>query len=404
MATYKYEVIQADGTKRTGTIEAASQDVALADLKAGGNFVTSLTLGSALDKDFSIQIGAPVSTRELSVFCRQFQSLLTSGVTAVDAVDMLGQQSENKVFKAALEDIKDKIEQGETIAQAFSVYPKIFPDIMVQMIAAGEASGALETAFDRVGKQFETDARTAGAVKKALIYPIVLICVIIGVVIVMMVYIVPNFTSSFAEVGAELPGITKAVMAVSDFFVQKWYIMLGAIIALVVTIKAVGATDKGAVLFGRLALKAPLFGNLTIKTASARLCSNMSTLMASGITMVEAVGIVEKLMDNRVVKDTMKDAKKEVEIGVPLSVPLEQSGVFPPMVYQMIRIGEETGNMESMLDKISDYYDEEVQMATESLLAAMEPLIIIVMAGVVVPIILAILMPMFSMYSAVENA
>ena len=130
----------------------------------------------------------------------------------------------------------------------------------------------------------------------------------------------------------------------------------------------------------------------------------MSTLMASGITMVEAVGIVEKLMDNRVVKDTMKDAKKEVEIGVPLSVPLEQSGVFPPMVYQMIRIGEETGNMESMLDKISDYYDEEVQMATESLLAAMEPLIIIVMAGVVVPIILAILMPMFSMYSAVENA
>ena len=232
-----------------------------------------------------------------------------------------------------------------------------------------------------------------------MIYPIVLILVIIAVVIIMMVKIVPTFTESFAEIDAKLPDITLAVMAISDAVVASWYYVLGVAALAAFLLREFKKTETGAFLFGRLALKLPLVGDLSIKSASARLARTLSTLMASGITLIDAIGIIEKIMGNEVVKRALHHAQEEVEVGTPLSVPLEESGVFPPMGYHMVSIGEETGNMEAMLDKIADYYEDEVEMATQSLLAVLEPLIIIMMAVIVVPIILAIMMPMFSMYN-----
>ncbi len=401
MASFKYEIIKPDGKNKKGTIEANTLELASSELRSDGSFIVSIKAASALDKDVEIHIGAAVKPRELSVFCRQFESILNAGVTAIDALDMLAEQTENKTFKAAIQNVRDDVQKGDSLSIAMEKHPKVFPEIMIHMVNAGEASGSLDVAFNRLGMQFEKDSRLKGMIAKSMIYPIILIVVIIVVVIIMMVKIVPTFTSTFDEVGAELPAITKIVMAISDFLVHSWYWMAGGIFALCFIAREFKKTERGALLFGRISLKIPLFGTLNIKTASATFTRTLSTLTASGIPLVDALGIVEKLMKNAIVKQVLHRAQKDVTEGVALSKPLEDSEVFPPMVYHMVRIGEETGNMEDMLDKISEYYDEEVEMATQALLAAMEPLIIVLMALIVVPIILAIMMPMYSLYSSI---
>lgn len=398
MPSYKYEIIGPDGKPKSGTIEAANLEVASGELKSGGSVIVSIKKASALDKDLEIHIGKAVSVRELSVFCRQFESVLNAGVTVIEALDMLAEQTENKSFKSALEDVRDSVQKGESLAAAMAEHPKIFPDLMIQMVAAGETSGGLDKAFNRMGGQFEKDAHLKGLIVKSMIYPVILILVIIVVVAIMMIKIVPTFTSQFDEVGGELPGITLTVMAVSDFFVHNWYFLVIAIVGIVIFCREFKKTEKGAEIFGKIGLKAPLFGNLNIKTAAARMTQTLATLMASGIQMVDAIHLVADMMSNEIVKRALKKAEDEVTRGIALSKPLADSGVFPPMVYHMIEIGEETGNMEEMLDKVAEYYNEEVEMATQSLMAALEPLIIVIMAVVVVPIVLAIMLPMYSLY------
>lgn len=401
MATFRYEVMQADGKRRKGTLEANNRDAAADELKKNGDFILTLVDAGALGKEIEISIGNKVKPKELALFCKQFESILAAGVTIIEALQMLGEQTENKHFKKAIEDIHDRVQRGETLAGAMSNHPKVFPEIMIQMMNAGEASGSLEISFHRLSIQFEKDAHLKALVAKSMVYPIILICVIIGVVALMMIKIVPSFTSTFDELGGSLPGITLAVMAVSDFFVDYWWVMVLVIAGGFFLYREVGKTEAGAMLFGRIALKAPLFGNLTIKSASASLTRTLSTMLASGITLVDAMEIVARIMKNRVVRTVLMQAQKDITQGVALSVPIRESGIFPPMVHHMIKIGEETGNMEDMMDKVADFYDEEVEMATQALTSALEPLIIIVMAGVVVPIILAVMMPMLSMQNAI---
>ena len=382
MPSYKYEVIGPDGKPQTGTIDASNLEVATAELKSGGNTIVSLSKANAFNKDLDIHIGKAVSVRELSVFCRQFESVLNAGVTVIEALNMLAEQTENKTA-------------------AMAEFPKIFPPLMIQMVAAGETTGGIDKAFSRMGGQFEKEAHLKGLIVKSAIYPIILILVIIVVVAIMMIKIVPTFTAQFDEVGGTLPTITRAVMAISDFFVDSWYYMLAIIVGLVIFFKEFKKTENGAIIMGRLALKFPMVGKLNIKTASASMTRTLSTLMGSGIQLVDALALVTDMMKNQIVKNALKKAQEEVSRGIPLSKPLDESGVFPPMVYHMIEIGEETGNMEDMLDKVSQYYDEEVEMATQSLLAVMEPMIIIIMAVIVVPIVLAIMMPMYSLYDSI---
>ena len=401
MPSYKYEVIGPDGKPQTGTIDASNLEVATAELKSGGNTIVSLSKANAFNKDLDIHIGKAVSVRELSVFCRQFESVLNAGVTVIEALNMLAEQTENKTFKSALEDIRDAVQKGDTLSAAMAEFPKIFPPLMIQMVAAGEATGGIDKAFSRMGGQFEKEAHLKGLIVKSAIYPIILILVIIVVVAIMMIKIVPTFTAQFDEVGGTLPAITRAVMAISDFFVNSWYYMLAIIVGLIIFFKEFKKTENGAIIMGRLALKFPMVGKLNIKTASASMTRTLATLMGSGIQLVDALGLVTDMMKNQIVKNALKKAQEEVSRGIPLSTPLQETGVFPPMVYHMIEIGEETGNMEDMLDKIAEYYDEEVEMATQSLLAVMEPMIIIVMAVIVVPIVLAIMMPMYSLYDSI---
>ena len=248
MPSYKYEVIGPDGKPQTGTIDASNLEVATAELKSGGNTIVSLSKANALNKDLDIHIGKAVSVRELSVFCRQFESVLNAGVTVIEALNMLAEQTENKTFKSALEDIRDAVQKGDTLSAAMAEFPKIFPPLMIQMVAAGETTGGIDKAFSRMGGQFEKEAHLKGLIVKSAIYPIILILVIIVVVAIMMIKIVPTFTAQFDEVGGTLPTITRAVMAISDFFVDSWYYMLAIIVGLVIFFKEFKKTENGAII------------------------------------------------------------------------------------------------------------------------------------------------------------
>ena len=403
MATYGYRAITKAGKEVKGSLEADNKDLAMAELRRQELTVIDLGEQSFLTKDIDIQIGGWPKARDLSVMCRQFVSMTKAGVSILESLKMLCEQTENKRLQDALKEVRISVEKGETLADSMAEHPKVFPAIMVNMVAAGEASGSLEIALERVATQLERSHKTQAMVKKAMIYPIAVCVVAIIVTIVMLVMVIPNYETMFEDLGTELPWITQFYVNLSHGIINYWFIIIPVIIALVFAIRAFAKTDVGKHFFGKIALKAPLFGKLTTKSASSMMARTMSTLLGAGVPLIEAVEIVSGVMNNVYFKEAMEDAKEEITIGMPLSRPLQESGLFPPMVYQMIRIGEESGNTEEMLDKLADYYDEEVEMTTQSVLAAMEPLIIVFMALVVGTLVIAVISPIGAMYNGLDN-
>lgn len=403
MATYGYRAITKAGKEVKGSLEADNKDLAMAELRRQELTVIDLGEQSFLTKDIDIQIGGWPKARDLSVMCRQFVSMTKAGVSILESLKMLCEQTENKRLQDALKEVRISVEKGETLADSMAEHPKVFPAIMVNMVAAGEASGSLEIAMERVATQLERSHKTQAMVKKAMIYPIAVCLVAVIVTIVMLVVVIPNYEDMFSQLGTELPWITMMYVNLSHVITNYWYIIIPIIIALVIAIRYFAKTDLGKHVFGKMALKLPLIGKLTTKSAASMMARTMSTLLGAGVPLIEAVDIVSGVMSNIYFKEAMQDAREEITIGMPLSRPLQESGLFPPMVYQMIRIGEESGNTEEMLDKLADYYDEEVEMSVQSLMAAMEPLIIIVLAVVVGGLIAACMMPMMQMYTALDN-
>lgn len=403
MAAYGYEALNSAGKEIKGSVEADNIEAARQALKKQGIQVINIRPQSALTKDINIKVGGYPKPRDMSVFCRQFVSMTKAGVTISEALKMLTEQTENDRLREAAEGVRVSVEKGETLASSLAMYPKIFPALMVHMVEAGEASGSLDVALERMATQFEKSAKTTAMVKKAMIYPIAVCIVALVVVVVMLVVVIPNYATMFDSLGTELPALTKAVQAASNFIIQKWFILVPAIIAIVVLVKMFAETDTGIHFFDKIKLSIPAFKNLEIKTASAQMARTLSTLLAAGVPLVDAVDIVSNVMSNVYFKEALQDCKNEIIIGQPLSRPLEQSGLFPPMVYHMTRIGEETGATEEMLAKQADYYEEEVEAAVASFMAAMEPVIIIVLAAIVLVLVGACLMPMMTMYETLSN-
>lgn len=403
MATYGYEAVDRSGKIIKGSMEANNPDLARAELKKQGLTVVNLGEQSLLTKDINIDLGGKPTSRDLSVFCRQFVSMTRAGVSILEALKMLCEQTENKKLQKALMQVRVDVEKGETLADSMAAHPKIFPSIMINMVAAGEASGSLETSFDRVATQLERNNKTQALVKKAMIYPVILFLVAIAVVIVMLVVVIPSYATIFEDLDTELPGITIAVLAASNFIKQWWYLLLAVVVGLVLAVRAFAVSNTGKHVFGKIALSIPVIKNLVVKSASSLMARTLSTLMGAGVPMIEAVDIVSNVMSNIWFKEALQEVKSQVILGTPLSQPLEECGLFPPMVYHMVRIGEESGNIEEMLDKLADYYDEEVEMAVQSLMAAMEPMIILVLAAIVGVLIAAVLSPMMKMYEALDN-
>ena len=401
--SFAYEAIDKKGATVKSSIEADNIEKAQALLKSQDLIPVHVKEQDALTKDIDLSAlsGGP-DPRAFSVFCRQFVSMSQAGVSLIDSLNMLSEQTENTKLRTAIRAIQTDVEKGESLTVAMR-RQKLMPPLLCSMVEAGEASGSLDIAFDRMATHFEKDAKLKAMIKKAMIYPVIVVIVAIAVVIVMLEMVIPTFTDMFADMDMELPGITLAVISLSEFIAQKWYIIVAVVAAIVIAFRQFKKSAFGEMTLAKIGLKAPLFGALTVKTSSARLARTLSTLLAAGLPLVDAVGITADTMDNKIVKDALIAAKDEIIQGTPLSVPLKQCGLFPPMVYQMTRIGEESGDIEGLLTKLADYYDEEVENATASLTAAMEPMIIIVLAGIVGTLIGSVMAPMASMYQGLDR-
>lgn len=403
MASFSYVAVNGEGKEVKGSIEADNLENARQDAKRKGLTLISIKQSGALSKDLNIDFSKKPNNRDLGVMCKQFVSMQRAGVTMIECLKMLSEQTENKKLQAALQQTRVDVERGDSLANAMGNHKGIFPEIMINMVSAGEASGNLDVALERVATQLDRSAKTQAMVKKALIYPIAVFVVAIVVSIVMLVVVIPTYSVMFEDLGTELPAITKMYVAMSDTLVHYWFIIVPIVGGAIFGIISFSKTKSGKYFFGKLALRVPVLSNMTVKSASSLTARTLSTLLGAGVPLIEAVDIVSGVVTNVYFQDALKVAKDEITIGMPLSRPLEECGLFPPMVYHMIRIGEEAGNTEEMLDKLADYYDEEVEMAVQSLMAAMEPMIIVVLAVVVGGMVAACMAPMLTMYQALDN-
>ena len=403
MAIYSYVAVDPQGKEKKGTMEVENGGELRLRLKTDGLILMSFEEISKLQKGLELDFGKMPGSRDFSVFCRQFVSMTQAGVTILETLKMLGEQTQNKKLSEAINNTRISVEKGETLANSMRGERAVFPDLLINMVEAGEATGALEVAFDRMAVQFEKDARMKALLKKAMVYPIMVGIVAVGVIVMMLVFVIPNYVTMFDDLGVELPMVTQMVVAASNFFVNFWPLIGGIVVGTVIGLKYYGKTDSGKHIFGELVLRIPIFGDLALKNSCARYARTMSTMLAAGIALDEAVDITAGTMGNAVMEDTLRHCKAEILQGVPISQPLEKSGRFPPMVYQMTKIGEETGDMEGLLTKLAEYYEDETEIATESLMAAMEPLIIIVLAGVVGFLVMAVMSPMMAMYGGLDN-
>lgn len=400
METFSYTAVGADGKEKKGTVIAETREDAARSLKDQGLLPMSIGKQSALDKDINFSFGKKgVKVRDLSVFCRQFSSIIKAGVNVINALSMMSEQTENKKLKAAIKNVQSNVEKGETLSSAMSSEGDIFPSLLISMVAAGEASGSLETAIERMAIQFEKDAKISGMVKKAMIYPIILIIVMIGVVIAMMMFVIPNFMDMFEGLDAEMPFMTVMVINMSNFILDRWWLLILIVVGIVFAYKSYYKTDAGRHVIDRIKIKIPVFGVLTVKTACARFSRIMSTLLSAGMPMISAIEIAAGTMDNVLFKDALQKVRSGVALGMGFSQQIGVTRLFPAMLVHMVGIGEETGNIEDMLTNVANYYDEEVELATQSVTALMEPMIIIVMAVVVGALVLAIYQPMITLYS-----
>ena len=404
MATYTYVIIDDAGKQKKGSINGDSREKVMDKLKKNGATIVSLNDAGALNRDIEISFLQPKpKPRDMAVFCRQFVSIVSAGVPVLSALEMLSEQTENKKLAAAVDKCRSSIERGETLAQSMAESPDIFPSMFITMVEAGEASGSLETSFTRMAEQYEKTAKLRATVRKATTYPIVILVIAAIAVGILLTKVVPTFEDMLNDLGIPLPGITKFVIAASSFLQEWWYIVIAVGVLIVLGLRVFKGSETGAHLLGKLALKLPIFGKLTYKTASARMARTLSTLLVSGLPLIQALEITANTMTNVFFKEELLAARDAVAMGSNLSEPLAEGGLFPPLLHHMLSIGEETGAIENMLDKLAEYYEDEVKQATEQVMAAIEPLIILLLAGVIGTIVLAVIMPMASMYSGLQN-
>lgn len=403
MPGFSYVAVDQTGRETKGSMDAENRERAAEQIRKSGLVPLSIKEQGVLNKEIDFSLGRKVKPRDLSVFCRQFVSITQAGVPMKEALQMLAEQTENKWLKRAIFDVLTNVEKGNTLADSMMAYQDIFPGIMVSMVRAGESSGNLEMAFSRMAVHFEKQAKLKATIRKATIYPIILICAAIGVVAVMLLFVIPIFIDMFADLDVEMPALTMAVMNTSEWTASHWYVILIVIGGVVAAYHGFYRTDDGRRIIDELKMHMPLFGKLTVKSACAEFARTMSTLLAAGLSTVNCLDIVSGIMKNIHYVRALQKAKEEIMKGIPLSEPLQSSGIFPPMVYHMTGIGEETGNIEDMLSKLADYYDEEVEITTQSILAAMEPLIIVFMAVIVGTLVIAVILPIGAMYEGLDK-
>jgi type IV pilus assembly protein PilC len=399
MPTFEWKGRGRNGQDQTGVLTAESKDAVIATMRRQQVVVTAVR---ERGKEIALpRFGGKVPPQLVAIFTRQFSVMIDAGLPLVQCLEILGSQQEHKSFKRALITIRQDVEAGSGLADAMRKHPKVFNDLYTNMVAAGEAGGILDTILQRLATYIEKAVKLNSQVKSAMIYPVAVISIAIIVVAVILWKVIPVFAALFKGLGAELPLPTRVVMALSNLIVDFWWLMAIIIITSVISIRRYHATYKGKRVLDGLLLRAPILGMLLRKIAVARFCRTLSTLTASGVPILDGLQITARTAGNSIVEDAIMATRKSVEEGKTISEPLGDTDVFPTMVVQMIAVGEQTGALDTMLSKIADFYEDEVDLAVAGLMKLLEPVLIAFLGVAIGGIVIAMYMPMFTLIGQV---
>ena len=405
MPVYQYTVRDTTGAVRTGTSEAENQDILKKRLQEQGFAVSDLKQTAAGKKKAAGAGWGRVKLKDLSIFCRQFSTMIDAGVSLVRALDVLGEQTQNPKLKRILREIQVEVESGQTLSKSMQKYPKVFNNMFIGLIRAGEVGGVLEEALQRLSHFLEKDMELRRKVKAALTYPAIVVVVAILIVLGLCTFIVPKFVELFKDLGVkELPLMTQMLVDFSDFLKTKWYIGLGIVFAIWMAIKYAGTTKLGRRVIDRLKLKIPVFGKLGHKICLAKFSRTLSTLLVSGVPILQAMETVAGTVGNEIISEAIMNARARIREGDRINEPLEKSKMFPPMVVHMISIGEESGALDQMLSKIAEFYEGEVESTLQSLTAAIEPVMIVFLGVCVGFIVIAMFAPLLQVITNLSGS
>ena len=403
MAAFAYVAINAQGLSADGEIHAPSADAAREQLRIRGLLAEKLQELPSAGTDGSSSAFKKIKPKSLQVFSRQFATMIEAGLSVVSALLILEQQTDDKYLAAVVHELRGDVEGGLLLSQAMERHPKIFTRLFISMVQAGEAAGILDQTLDRVAFQIERETKLKSRVKGAMMYPTMVLIFATLVLTGMLLFLVPFFTKVFATLGGKLPTLTLYIVHVSDFIKADWYLIIGVSVGTTIAFKRWRKTEHGRRNWDTFKLHLPMkVGDVVLKITMARFSRTFSTLVAAGVDIIRAIEITAQTAGNWKVEAALLDAKQKVHEGVPISTPLVENEVFPPMVSQMIKVGEETGELDKMLGKIADFYEEEVDASIETLTSIIEPVMMIGVGLMVGVIIIAMYLPMFKMLSLVK--
>jgi type IV pilus assembly protein PilC len=399
MPTFVYTGRTRGGQTISGEMEGATREAVVARLRSQQVIATAVR---AKPRELSLPgFGRSVTEKDIVVFTRQFATMIDAGLPLVQCLEILASQQENKVFKKVLTEIRQSVEGGSTFAAALKEHPRVFTSLYANMVEAGEAGGILDTILNRLAQYMEKAMALKRKVKSAMIYPSTIVSVAILVVIFLLIFVIPTFKSMFAGFGAALPLPTQIVLESSRIVRQYWYLGAGAIVLLVVSTRSWYATNSGRTAIDAFMLKTPVFGILIRKVAVAKFTRTLGTLVSSGVAILDGLDITARTAGNKIVEMAVQKTRASISEGKTIAEPLKESGVFPPMVVQMIAVGEQTGALDAMLGKIADFYDEEVDQAVANLTSLLEPMLMVFLGVVIGGVVIAMYLPIFKLVTVV---
>src|SRR6516165_5438587 len=400
MPNYSWKGRTRAGKAQEGVLVADSKEAVIAMLRKQQITVTAVT---EKGKEFALpKMGGGISRKEIAIFTRQFSVMIDAGLPLVQCLEILGSQQDNRVFQKVLFEVRQDVESGSTLADALRKHPKAFDDLYANMVAAGEAGGILDTILQRLSTYIEKIVKLRSAVRSAMVYPVAVVVIAIGVVTIILWKVIPTFAALFAGLGAQLPLPTRITIFLSEMIGRWWWVIFGLIGLTIFAINRYHKTYQGRRVIDGLLLKLPVLGNVLKKIAVARFCRTLGTLVSSGVPILEGLQITAHTAGNAVVEDAIMLTRKSIEEGKSISEPLKSTDVFPPMVVQMVAVGEQTGALETMLNKIADFYEDEVDEATANLLALLEPIMICFLGVVIGGIVVSMYLPMFELINKIN--
>lgn len=398
MAEFVYEAIDNKGKKVKGNVVAENEILAITQLKAKGYYVIELNEKNVLNKEINIKILDKVSSKDLSLFCRQLATLLQAGLNLLTSIDVVRKQLTNKRLAKVVNKLYEDIEKGKTLSESMAEHRDIFPDILINMVEAGEVSGSLDNSFEKMALHFEKETKLKQKVTNALMYPAIVLIVAIIVLNLLLIFVIPTFVGLFNDLGVELPPTTRFILYTSSFVKDNWFLIVIGFIIIVNLINYYKKTPSGSILFSSMRLKIPVIGNISLNASIARFSRTLATLIDAGVPLVVAIDTTKKLLGNAFIERQFQDVAERVKGGEGLSRPIEELGIFPTLVPVMIKTGEESGTLEEMLSKLADYYENEVENSVARLTAVFEPIMIVFLALIVGFMLASIILPMFKLY------